>query len=44
VEEKAEELYSLWLFRNYIETSDDKHIEIQAPHNSGSLFNYKNIL
>ena len=38
---KAEELYSLWQFRNYNGTINGKHIEIQAPHNRCYLFNYK---
>ena len=39
---KAEEFYSLWQFPNCIGATDGKHIEIQAPHNSGSLFcNYR---
>ena len=39
---KTEEFYSLWQFHNCIGATDGKHIEIQAPHNSGSLFfNYK---
>jgi len=39
---KGEEFYSLWQFPNCIGANDEKHIEIQAPHNSGSLFfNYK---
>ena len=35
---KGEEFYSLWQFPNCIGAIDGKHIEIQAPHNSGSLF------
>ena len=39
---KTEELYSLWHFPNYVGAIDGKHIEIQATHNSCSLFfNYK---
>ena len=41
---KAEEFYSLWQFPTCIGAIDGKHIEIQAPYNSGSLFfNYKNV-
>jgi hypothetical protein len=44
VEEKKEEFYSLWQFCNCIGAIDGKHIEIQALHDSGSLFfNYKDI-
>jgi hypothetical protein len=40
---KGEQFYSLWQFPNCIRPIDGKHIEIQAPHNSGSLFfNHKN--
>jgi len=39
---KGAEFYSLRQFTNCIGAIDGKHIEIQAPHNSGSLFfNYK---
>ena len=39
---KGEEFYSLWRSPNCIGAIDGKHIEIQTPHNSGSLFfNYK---
>jgi hypothetical protein len=42
-EKKTEELYSLWQFLNRNGPIDGKHIEIQAPLNSGSLFfSYKN--
>jgi hypothetical protein len=38
----AEEFYCIWQFPNCIGAIDGKHIQIQAPHNSGSLFfNYK---
>jgi hypothetical protein len=33
--------YSIWQFPNCIGATDGKHTEIQAVHNSGSLFNYK---
>jgi hypothetical protein len=33
---KAEEMYSRWQLRNCIGATHGKHIEIQAPHNSGS--------
>jgi hypothetical protein len=32
------EFYSLWQFPNCIGAIDGKYTEIQAPHNSGSLF------
>jgi len=35
---KEKELYSLWQFFNCIGAAGSKHIQIQAPHNSGSLF------
>ena len=39
---KGQEFYSLWQFPNCIGAADGKHIEIQEPHNSGSLFfNYR---
>ena len=39
---KGEKFYSLWEFPNCIGAIDVKRIEIQATHNSGSLFfNYK---
>jgi len=39
---KTKEFYSLWQFCNYIGATDSKHIEIQAPHNSGYIFfNYQ---
>jgi hypothetical protein len=39
---KVEEFYSLWQFPNCIGVTGGKHIEVQAPNNSGSLFfNYK---
>jgi hypothetical protein len=38
----AEEFYSIWQFPNCIGATGGKHTDIQAPHNSGSLFfNYK---
>jgi hypothetical protein len=37
-----EEFYLIWQFPNCIGAIDEKHTEIQALHNSGSLFlNYK---
>jgi len=42
LKKKGEEFYSLWQSPNCIGAIDGKHIEIQTPHNSGSLFfNYK---
>jgi len=42
---KGQEFYPLWHFPNCIGAADGKHIEIQAMHNSGSLFfNYKKTL
>jgi len=42
VGEYTEEFYSLWHFPNCVGAIDGKHIEIQATHNSCSLFfNYK---
>jgi len=35
---KGQEFYSLWQFPNCTGAADGKHIEIQALHNSGSLF------
>ena len=35
---QGEEFYSVWQFPNCIGAIDGKHTEIQAPHNSGSLF------
>ena len=35
---KLEEFYSLWQYPNCTGAIEGKHVEIQAPHNSGSLF------
>ena len=38
----ADEFYERWNFPNCIGATDDKHVMIQCPFNSGSLFyNYK---
>jgi hypothetical protein len=34
---KGEEFYSLWQFPNCTGAIDGKHLEMQAPHNNGSI-------